>query len=74
MKLSRRITLALFSTCIATSSFAADDWRGLDPENTLVIESSKGRMIIEMHKKPTPQGCLSCKIYAIPSGFCALVR
>ena len=28
----------------------------------------------EMHKTPTPKGCHSCKIYAIPSGFCALVR
>jgi len=62
MKLSRRIALTLFSTCIATSSFAANDWRSLDPENTLVIDSSKGRMIIEMRPEMAPKAVERIKL------------
>lgn len=41
----------LLSSCMilgAANSQTNDDWRTLDPANTLIIESSKGRIIIEM--------------------------
>lgn len=66
MKLSRHIALTLFCACSFASSFAssfaADDWRNLDPENTLVIDSSKGRMIIEMRPEMAPKAVERIKL------------
>jgi len=64
MKLSRGIALTIFSTCLATHSYAADDWRKLDPENTLIIDSSKGRMIIEMRPEMAPKAVERIKLLA----------
>ena len=33
---------------------AESDWKPLDPANTLVIDSTKGRIIVEMHPELTP--------------------
>lgn len=56
MRLSHRVSFGLLATCFAAGSFAASDWRQLEPENTLVIDSSKGRMIVEMRPDMAPKG------------------
>src|SRR5262249_42949838 len=38
-----------------TSAAAASDWRTLDPENALVIDTSKGRIIVEMVPEAAPK-------------------
>ena len=44
--------------CVSNGGFvrgpAAADWRTLDPENTLVIETSKGRIVVEMSPLAAP--------------------
>lgn len=35
---------------------APADWRPLDPENTLVVESTKGRIIVELRPEFAPKG------------------
>ena len=39
----------------AAKPAAAPDWRMLDPENVLVIDTSKGRVIVEMVPEAAPQ-------------------
>ncbi|MGZ8362583.1 MAG: peptidylprolyl isomerase [Caulobacteraceae bacterium] len=38
----------------ATAAPAAADWRPLDPDNTLVIDSTKGRIVVEMRPDVAP--------------------
>jgi peptidylprolyl isomerase len=41
--------IAVAAAVLATAAARpAPDWRALDPENTLVIETSKGRIVVEM--------------------------
>lgn len=61
--LSLKMVVAL-SSSISCSSFAveADAWRNLDPENTLIIDSSKGRLIIEMRPEMAPKAIERIKL------------
>lgn len=40
------------------------DWRPLDPENTLVIESTKGRIVVELRPEFAPKGVERIKLLA----------
>jgi peptidylprolyl isomerase len=52
--LSRRLLLALTALLLTAAPAAAQDWRPLDPENTLVIETTKGRIIVELRPDFAP--------------------
>ena len=41
---------------------SASDWRALDPENTLVIETTKGRVVVEMRPEIAPLAVARIKI------------
>lgn len=43
---------------------APADWRALDPENTLVIETTKGRIIVELRPEFAPRGVERIKLLA----------
>ncbi len=52
--------LALAASLAATPALAAD-WRPLDPENTLLIDTTKGRVVIELRPELAPQGVARVK-------------
>jgi peptidylprolyl isomerase len=57
----------LFTTYLilgSTNTHANDDWRLLDPANTLLIESNKGRIIIEMRPEMAPKAVERIKLLA----------
>lgn len=67
MKFSRRtlftsIALSAISLCASLPVSAQELWRTLDPDNTLVIDSSKGRMIIEMRPEMAPKAVERIKL------------
>lgn len=73
MNLIKTIAISLFAICssaqIASSVSATvlnadDNWRVLDPENTLLIESSKGRIFIEMRPDMAPKSVERIKLLA----------
>ncbi|MDC7675089.1 peptidylprolyl isomerase [Asticcacaulis sp. LKC15W] len=50
------VALAPVSAAVAQSqSLAASEWRDLNAENTLVIDTSKGRVVVEMYPELAPQ-------------------
>lgn len=57
-----RLLFASFAIAATPICFASDDWRTLDPENTLVIDSNKGRMIIEMRPEMAPKAVERIKL------------
>mgnify|MGYP000281704771 CR=1 FL=1 len=50
-------SIALLSSSILMPTCYADDgkWRALDPANTLLIDTNKGRMVIEMRPEMAPK-------------------
>jgi peptidylprolyl isomerase len=56
--------LAISGSAHVYAQVADDNWRVLDPENTLLIESSKGRMIIEMRPDIAPKAVERVKLLA----------
>ena len=62
--------LALWALLAAAASAAAPpepkapDWRPIDPENALVIETSKGRVIVEMAPEAAPKHVAQIKALA----------
>ncbi|MCR5874760.1 peptidylprolyl isomerase [Phenylobacterium sp. J426] len=46
------------------AALAASDFRPLDPENTLVIETSKGRVVVEMQPAMAPRAVARIKTLA----------
>ena len=62
MKISTRFAASLFATLASSSAFAQQTWRVLDPENTLLIESSKGRLILEMRPDMAPKSVERVKL------------
>jgi peptidylprolyl isomerase len=47
-----------------TGAAPLPDWRPLDPQNTLVIDTSKGRMIVEMQPELAPKAVERVKLLA----------
>jgi len=45
-------------------ALAAEPWRNLDPESTLVIDTSKGRLVIEMRPEFAPNAVARVKLLA----------
>ncbi len=54
----------LLAIGISSLCHAEPTWRALDPENTLVIESTKGRLIIEMQPQMAPKSVERVKMLA----------
>jgi peptidylprolyl isomerase len=62
MKISAQFATSLLAIFVSSSIFAQESWRVLDPENTLIIESSKGRLILEMRPDMAPKSVERVKI------------
>lgn len=62
MKISIRFAASLLAILASSSAFSQDSWRALDPENTLLIESSKGRLILEMRPDMAPNAVERIKL------------
>lgn len=59
------LRLILVLACLALASPAtAADWRALDPENTLVVDTSKGRIVVEMRPDLAPRAVARIKLLA----------
>ncbi|MDP3748354.1 MAG: peptidylprolyl isomerase [Phenylobacterium sp.] len=60
--------LRLFTFCMAALSISAPaqaaDWRALDPEQTLVIETSNGTILVEMRPDLAPRAVERIKLLA----------
>ncbi len=56
-----RAAMALFAAGACASAVAAQDWRPLDPENTLVVETTKGRIVVAMRPELAPQAVARVK-------------
>ncbi len=56
--------LGLMGVAPPASPAPHSDWRMLDPENTLVIETSKGRIVVELRPDLAPQGVARIKLLA----------
>jgi peptidylprolyl isomerase len=58
----------VFAAALAASASAggsaAPDWRPLDPQNTLVVETTAGRIIVEMRPELAPQSVGRVKLLA----------
>ena len=56
--------LGILSTCMLLPTCFANDgqWRALDPSNTLLIDTSKGRMVIEMRPEMAPKAVERIKL------------
>jgi peptidylprolyl isomerase len=48
----------------AAAAVALSDWRPLDPENTLVIDTTKGRILVEMAPQVAPKAVERVKLLA----------
>ena len=59
----RTFALAAATALLALPAFAAD-WRPLDPQNTLVIDTSKGRIVVEMRPDFAPKSVERVKLLA----------
>lgn len=53
------LAIGISSTCHAQPT-----WRGLDPDNTLVIDTTKGRLIVEMRPEMAPKAIARVKMLA----------
>jgi peptidylprolyl isomerase len=54
--------LALLAPGAAARASAPPDWRALDPENVLLIETSKGRVIVELRPEAAPNAVERVKL------------
>jgi peptidylprolyl isomerase len=59
----RKLSAALFAFGLLGAA-PAPDWRSLDPENLLVIDTTKGRIIVEMAPDMAPQSVARVKLLA----------
>lgn len=51
----RRLLISLAAlACTAAAPAPQPDWRPLDPQNTLVVDTSKGRIVVEMRPEFAP--------------------
>ena len=59
----RKLSAALFAFGLLGAA-PAPDWRPLDPENLLVIDTTRGRIIVEMAPEMAPQSVARVKLLA----------
>ena len=64
MKISVQISTCFLAILASSSVFAQESWRVLDPENTLLIDTSKGRLILEMRPDMAPKSVERVKLLA----------
>ena len=62
MKIAARISACFLAILASASVCAQDTWRVLDPENSLLIESSKGRLILELRPDMAPKSVERVKL------------
>ena len=60
----RSIGWALIAALIVSTPAIAADWRPLDPDNTLIVDTSKGRIVIEMRPDFAPLAVARVKLLA----------
>src|SRR5436190_22579953 len=56
--------IAASAVLLAAAAPAAREWRPLDPDNTLVIETTKGRVVVELRPEFAPKGVERIKLLA----------
>lgn len=54
-------TVAVAATALGLMGAGPADWRPIDPENTLVVETTKGRVVVELRPEFAPQGVARIK-------------
>lgn len=59
-----RTALIAAAALLAASSAHAGDWRTLDPDDTLVIDTTKGRIVVEMRPDFAPKAVERIKLLA----------
>ncbi len=57
-----RVTLAVLGAGVLASAAAAQDWRPLDPQTTLVIDTTKGRIVVVMRPELAPEAVARVKL------------
>jgi peptidylprolyl isomerase len=57
-----RTTLALLGAGVLAAAAAAQDWRPLDPQNTLVVDTTKGRIVVVMRPELAPEAVARVKL------------
>ena len=62
MKISAHLVAIFLAILGSASVFAQETWRVLDPENTLVIDTSKGRIVLEMRPDMAPKSVERVKL------------
>lgn len=60
----RTTAVAVAALILIGAAPAPGDWRAMDPENTLVIETTKGRIVVELRPEFAPQGVARIKLLA----------
>jgi peptidylprolyl isomerase len=55
---------AIAAQIVVARGASASDWRPLDPDNTLVIETSRGRIVVEMRPDLAPMAVARIKLLA----------
>ncbi len=56
------LILAVFGVGVIAGAASAQDWRPLDPENTLVVDTTKGRIVIVMRPELAPKAVARVKL------------
>ena len=62
MRITLRFAAGFLAILASSSVFSQESWRALDPENTLIIESSKGRIFLEMRPDMAPKSVERVKL------------
>lgn len=57
-------TIAFAAALLASAPAQAAEWRTLDPANTLIIDTSKGRIVVEMTPEVAPKAVERIKLLA----------
>jgi peptidylprolyl isomerase len=60
----RALTLGTLLSCLFSIAHAKEPWRDLDPANTLVIDTTRGRIVIEMRPEFAPNAVARIKTLA----------
>lgn len=64
MKIRNKLALCLLAFVCTSPALAQKNWRTLDPDNTLIIDTTQGRLIIEMRPEMAPKAVERIKLLA----------